>query len=86
MVLGGSLHWIFQRGGRGFLWLIWSGDITKSIEAIRGDFRAVYWGDETFQGCCFFATRAKEYSLVIGYALLIICKSVLLPDVVYLRV
>jgi hypothetical protein len=38
------------------------------------------------QGCCFFATRAKEYSLLIGYALLIICKSVMLLDVVYLRV
>ena len=23
---------------------VWSEDITKSIEAIRGDFRAVYWG------------------------------------------
>ena len=66
---------------------VWSEDITKSIEAIRGDFRAVYWGDETFsRAAVFFATRAKEYSLLIGYALLIICKSVMLLDVVYLRV
>ena len=43
---------------------VWSEDITKSIEAIRGDFRAVYWGDETFSRLLFFCYKGKGIQLV----------------------
>ena len=65
---------------------VWSEDITKSIEELEAIFELFIGVMRLSQGCCFFATRAKEYSLLIGYALLIICKSVMLLDVVYLRV
>ena len=47
------------KGGERFLMAVWSEDITKSIEAIRGDFRAVYWGDETFSRLLFFCYKGK---------------------------
>ena len=48
-----------NQGGR-FLMAVWSEDITKSIEAIRGDFRTVYWDDETFSRLLFFLLQGQR--------------------------
>lgn len=48
-----------NQGGERFLMAVWSEDITKFIEAIRDDFRTVYWGDETFSRLLFFCYKGK---------------------------